>query len=89
MTDDDTETSADDAPGTIGRLLFGGVGVALWRLPALAAGAVATFLLATSAKIHDFWNLDGEDAQSEQVHFLKNSALVGGALVFLRYATRE
>ena len=72
-----------------GALLFGGVGVALWRLPALAAGAIATFLVATNARIHDFWNLEGEEAQQEQVQFLKNSALLGAAVVLLRRATRD
>jgi uncharacterized membrane protein YphA (DoxX/SURF4 family) len=39
--------------------------------------------------MHDFWNQDGMDRQNEQVHFLKNVALAGGALVFAALSTTD
>lgn len=68
-----------------GSLLFGGLGIALWKLPRLAAGAVATFFLSTTPVMHDFWAIDDEQEQEQQLfHFLKNTALLGAALGFLR-----
>jgi uncharacterized membrane protein YphA (DoxX/SURF4 family) len=78
----DPETTV---PFISGSLLFGGLGIAAWKLPRLAAGAVATFLVAVTPAMHDFWAID-DDQQKEQelIHFLKNTALLGGALAFLR-----
>ncbi|SEH15214.1 Uncharacterized membrane protein YphA, DoxX/SURF4 family [Natronorubrum sediminis] len=66
-------------------LLVGGLGVALWRVPAAAAAAVAGFLLGVTPVMHDFWNVDDpEQRQQELIHFLKNMALFGAALAFLK-----
>ncbi|QCJ48024.1 DoxX family protein [Haloprofundus sp. MHR1] len=70
-------------PFTGGMLLFGGVGVALGLLPTLAAGALVVFLLVTTPLMHDFWAAPAEQQQSEMTSFLKNVAMLGGALVFL------
>lgn len=70
-----------------GLLLAGGVGISLWRAPALAASAVATFLLGVTPTMHDFWNADDPKQKQEQTtHFLKNAALLGTALVLLGVA---
>jgi hypothetical protein len=37
--------------------------------------------------MHDFWTAEGQERQNEQIHFLKNAGLVGGALVFLALST--
>jgi len=66
-----------------GLLVFSGLGIALWKLPKLAAGAAATFLVAATPTMHDFWNADEENKQSETNAFLKNVAMLGGALAFL------
>jgi len=66
-----------------GMLLFGGLGVAVGAYPALAAGAIALFLLVSTPTMHDFWAVPEEQQQSEMTNFLKNVALLGGALVFL------
>lgn len=77
-------------PGASGGLLLGGVGVVLWRIPSAAAAAVAWFLAAVTPVMHDFWNHDDPDRkQDELVHFLKNTALLGAALAFLRVGRRD
>lgn len=72
-------------------LLFGGaVGIAFWRSPRAAAGAVITFFVGVTPMIHDFWALDDpEQAQGERLNFLKNAGLCGAALVFLGIARRS
>ena len=66
-----------------GMLLFGGLGVAVGAYPVLAAGAIALFLLVSTPTMHDFWAVPEEQQQAELTNFLKNVALLGGALVFL------
>ena len=66
-----------------GMLLFGGLGIAIGAFPALSAGAIALFLIVSTPTMHDFWAAPEEQQQSEMTNFLKNVALLGGALVFL------
>ena len=73
-------------PVSGGLLMFGGLGIVLWRLPRLAAGAIATFLAVTTPTMHDFWNAEEEAQQDEMIHFLKNVAMLGGALSLLSVA---
>ncbi|RKD98372.1 DoxX family protein [Halopiger aswanensis] len=71
-------------------LLVGGVGIALWRIPAVAASAAAAFFLGVTPAMHDFWTVDDpEQQQQEMINFLKNTALLGGALVFLGVANER
>lgn len=68
-------------------LLIGGLGITLWRGPALAASAAATFFLGVTPAMHDFWTIDDpEQKQQEMINFLKNAGLLGTALVFLGVA---
>ena len=55
----------------------------------LIAGALAViaFLVPITAIMHDFWTMEGHERQNEQIHFLKNIGLLGGALVFLALST--
>ena len=77
-------------PAVSGSLLLGGLSVALWRAPAAGAAAVASFLIGTTPLMHDFWNEDDpQQQQQEVIHFLKNTALLGGALAFLGVAQNE
>jgi len=66
-----------------GTLVFGGLSIVLGVLPWLGAGALAFFLLVSGVTMHDFWTMEGEDAQNELTHFLKNVVTAGAALVFL------
>mgnify|MGYP006299925753 CR=1 FL=1 len=43
---------------------------------------VATFFVLVTPKMHDFWAVP-EDRQEELTNFLKNTELLGTALVFL------
>jgi putative oxidoreductase len=77
-------------PFASGMLLFGGIGVALKRFPRAAPGAAATFLLCVTPMMHDFWNIDDEgEKQTQQVHFLKNGALLGGMLFLLAHSEED
>ncbi|RBI59834.1 DoxX family protein [halophilic archaeon] len=71
-------------------LLVGGIGISLWRFPALAASAIVTFFLTVTPEMHDFWNIDDpEQKQQQMIHFLKNMALLGTALILLGLAEHE
>lgn len=63
-------------------LLAGTVSIFLGVFPLLGAVAVVGFLAGVTPVMHDFWNQDGMDRQTEQVQFLKNVGLAGAAFVF-------
>jgi uncharacterized membrane protein YphA (DoxX/SURF4 family) len=70
-------------------LLLGSVGVALWRVPTAAGAAIAWIFDSVTPILHDFWNHDDpEQRQQELQQFLKNTALLGAALAFLRLGRR-
>lgn len=65
-------------------LLFGGLGVLLWAYIPWAVLALAIFLVVVSFKMHAFWRVQDPNArQMEMMNFLKNMALLGGALLLL------
>jgi uncharacterized membrane protein YphA (DoxX/SURF4 family) len=64
-------------------LLGGGLGIVAGVFPAVAAGALAVFLLVSAVTMHDFWAVPDDQRQDEMVQFLKNVELAGAALVFL------
>jgi putative oxidoreductase len=70
-------------------LLVGGVGISLWRFPAVAASSVVAFFVGVTPTIHDFWSHEGQQRQNERNHFLKNAALAGAALAFLGIGERK
>lgn len=77
-------------PATSGGLLFGGLGVALWRVPATSAAAVAAFFVGATPLMHDFWAVDDPELrQQEFFHFAKNAALLGAALAFVKLGLSE
>jgi len=67
-------------------LVFGGASVILGILPAIGAGMLAVFLVVSAVLMHDFWNFEGEESQTELTSFLKNVYGAGGALVFVALA---
>lgn len=64
-------------------LVLGGGGIAAGVLVAWAAAAVALFMLASAVLFHDFWAAPEERRQEELTQFLKNTVILGAALVFL------
>ncbi len=65
-----------------GVLLFiGGVSVLLGYLPKVGLGALVLFLVPVTLMMHNFWALDDpQQRMMEMGNFLKNTALLGGAL---------
>lgn len=71
-----------------GLLLFGaafieivcGLLVAFGRQVRLSAGLLFLYLIPTTLIFHDFWALEGMEAQNQMSHFLKNLAIMGGLL---------
>lgn len=73
-------------PAASGMLLLGSVGILLWRSPRFAAAAIVAWFLGTTPTMHDFWNQEEGDRRPEQVQFLKNTALLGAAIMLLSRA---
>jgi putative oxidoreductase len=61
-------------------LVAGGASLLLGAKPKLGSAAVITFLAGVSPVMHDFWKQQGEARENEMIHFMKNTALLGGAL---------
>lgn len=73
-------------PFVTGMLFAANVGILLWKFPRASAGAIIVFFLGTTPGIHDFWTMEGEERQANKINFLKNVALLGGALLLLEQA---
>jgi uncharacterized membrane protein YphA (DoxX/SURF4 family) len=68
--------------GTGALLTAGGASLLLGLRPKWGAAAVIAFLAGASPIMHDFWNDESPEArQANQINFMKNAALLGGALV--------
>ncbi|SFS68900.1 DoxX family protein [Halostagnicola kamekurae] len=76
-------------PFVTGMLFVANLGILLWKFPRASAGAVIVFFLGTTPSIHDFWTMEGEQRQANKINFLKNMALLGGAIMLLEAATRD
>lgn len=70
-------------PFSVGMVLFGAIGVALWRVPRLALGAISSFLVGVTPVMHDFWNREGQEREMQQINFMKNLSLLGAAIALL------
>lgn len=65
-------------------LAFGGTSLLLGAKPKWGALAILTFLATVSPKMHDFWNdQDPMQKQNNMINFMKNMALLGGALALM------
>lgn len=81
--------AAVTVPVGSGLLLLGALSILLGVYPAVGTVAVVGFLAPVTPLMHDFWNADGQAAENERVHFLKNVGLLGAALVMLALASQE
>lgn len=70
-----------------GVLVLGGLSIILGVLAGPGATLLAGFLVVSALTMHDFWTMEGEDAQNEMTHFLKNLFGAAGALAFAALAT--
>lgn len=70
-------------------LLLGGLSVILGVWADLGAAVLALLLVAMAVKMHDFWNADAASKQTEQIGFLKNISMAGGALFIFAIAAQE
>ena len=65
-------------------LMASGASLVFGVKPRLGAAGALAFLAAATPVFHDFWmQSDPQAKQQEQVHFLKNIALMGAALALL------
>lgn len=55
--------------------------LAINRLPRLSALALAASLVPTTAAGHRFWEHEGAQRKSQQIHFFKNVSLFGGLVL--------
>ncbi|AHF98734.1 quinol oxidase [Halostagnicola larsenii XH-48] len=76
-------------PFVTGMLFVANLGILLWKFPRASAGALIVFFLGTTPSIHDFWTMEGEQRQANKINFLKNVALLGGAVMLLEAANRD
>jgi putative oxidoreductase len=62
-----------------GVMVGAGLLLAIGKLPRLSAAALAATLIPTTVAGHRFWEADDEQERAEQqIHFMKNVALLGG-----------
>jgi putative oxidoreductase len=70
-------------PLTIATELGGGLLLALGWKARWAAALLFLFLIPTTFLFHQFWGIEPKLAQMQQIHFLKNVAIMGGMLMVL------
>jgi len=76
-------------PFVTGMLFVANLGILFWKYPRISAGALVVFFLGTTPAIHDFWTMEGTERQHNKINFLKNVALLGGAILLLAEADRD
>jgi uncharacterized membrane protein YphA (DoxX/SURF4 family) len=76
-------------PFVTGMLFVANLGVACWKFPRASAAALVTFFLGTLPAIYDSWTTARKARHDNQINFLKNLALLGGAIVLLNEAQKQ
>jgi len=61
--------------------ILGGLAILIGFQTKLAAWVVFLYLIPTTFLFHNFWTMDGMQRIDNQVHFLKNVAILGGLLL--------
>jgi putative oxidoreductase len=62
--------------------VLGGLSIMLGALPTVGIILLVMFLIPVSLMVHNYWaDTDPAARQSNQIHFMKNVALLGGALM--------
>lgn len=72
-------------------LIFGGLSVLLGLWVEIGALLLIIFLLPAAFLMHNFWTIEEPaERQNEQIHFMKDLALAGGAFfIWYLYVTSE
>lgn len=70
-------------PGAIAFLLLGGTSVVLGYRARIGALLLLAFLIPTTYYFHDFWNLTGQAAEAQTIHFMKNLSMAGAMLFII------
>ncbi|HUS33599.1 MAG TPA: DoxX family protein [Kofleriaceae bacterium] len=60
--------------------LLGGLALLLGFLTRIGALGLFIFLIPTTLAFHGFWNMEGAEAKTQMVNFMKNLAIMGGLL---------
>jgi len=69
--------------------LAGGLSVLLGFRAKIGASLIALFLIPVTLMMHKFWTVhDAEMVQMQMVMFMKNAAILGGALIIARWKHR-
>lgn len=72
----------------IAAILFevgGGLSVLLGCWARVGATMLIIFLIPTTLIFHDFWTYEGEERQTQMIHFMKNLAIMGGVMLILGF----
>ena len=65
-------------------LTIGGVSILLGVKPKLGTLAIIGFLAGVSPIMHNFWKIeDPNQRQNEMINFMKNMAMLGGAMTLM------
>ena len=65
-------------------VLFGGLGIVLGIAPTLSVLLIVLFLIPVTFIMHNYWSqTDPQAKMTDRMSFMKNLALIGGALAFL------
>lgn len=66
--------------GAIAFLIVGSASLTLGLWARIGAALLLVFLVLATYYFHAFWKLEGQEAQMQQIQFLKNLALMGAML---------
>ena len=65
--------------------LLGGVALVFGFLTRLAALGLILFMIPTTLLFHAFWNMEGAEAKTQMVNFMKNLAIIGGLMTVFAF----
>lgn len=68
--------------------ILGGLSIALGYYAKVGGWLIAAFLVPVTLVMHAFWNVDDAAyAMTQQTHFMKNLAMLGGALAYAYFGS--
>jgi putative oxidoreductase len=65
--------------------LLGGLALMFGFLTRLAAAGLILYLIPTTLLFHNFWAMDGAEAKTQMVNFMKNLAIMGGLATLVAF----